>query len=99
MRFLVRREAGRRPDFFVSSSALSIRTPSLERVGYYVLFTLSDLLIYVLVGTPEREDVLSQALGSSCPSDFAPDVLAPVWPLSDGAIRWPPPRKSMGTKS
>lgn len=81
------------PPFFVSASALSRPAePEPERIGYYVMFALRKLVVYVLAGSPRYGDVLRQALGLSEPARLAIDALVPIWPVPDGEVRWPPPR-------
>lgn len=80
---------------FVSASALSRPLhPSPERVGYYVLFGLRHLAVYVLAGTAGHGDVFAQGLGKFVnPENFAPELLLPVWPTTAQRRNWPPPNQ------
>ncbi len=83
------------PDIFQSVSALSRPVdPAPERLGYYVVFALRHLVVYVLAGTTDHGDVLRQALGRFVdPAHFAPEVLVPVWPTTEKRRHWPPARE------
>ncbi|MGN6371528.1 MAG: hypothetical protein ACTHM1_00835 [Solirubrobacteraceae bacterium] len=80
------------PDYFSSVSALSRpASPRPERLGYYVIFALRHLVVYILAGTPEHGDVLSQALGRFvAPEQFDPHRLVPIWPARHERRHWPP---------
>ena len=75
------------PDFFASISALSRPAePSPEQFGYYVMFALRHLVVYVVSGFQDPQDGLAEF----DPVDFAPDKLVPVCPTSAEPVHWPP---------
>ncbi|MHB1468469.1 MAG: hypothetical protein ACYCU0_00875 [Solirubrobacteraceae bacterium] len=80
------------PDYFVSAAALSRPAhPGREHLGYYVIFGLRHLIVYVLAGTPAHGDALNQAVGGFIdPAQLAPAILVPVWPASEQRTHWPP---------
>jgi hypothetical protein len=78
------------PDFYSSVSALSRPAePGPERFGYYVLFALRHLVVYVVAGL---QDPVNGIPGFH-PSNLLPDKLALVWPQSPDSVHWPPPEE------
>jgi hypothetical protein len=75
------------PDFFSSVSALSRPAePSPERFGYYAMFALRHLIVYVVSGLQDPQD----GLVGLDPANLAPRKLVPIWPRSTGPVHWPP---------
>jgi hypothetical protein len=78
------------PDYFSSVSALARPAkPVPERFGYYSMFALRHLVVYVLSGIQDANDGLV---------GFRPEILAPgklvlIWPRSTEPVHWPPQQK------
>jgi hypothetical protein len=78
------------PDFFSSVSALSRPAePSPERFGYYAMFALRHLVVYVIAGIQDPDS----GLVGFDPTNLAPGKLVPIWPRSTGPVHWPPAQK------
>jgi hypothetical protein len=76
------------PAFAASISALSRAADAgLERVGYYVLFVLRHLLVYVVAGLQDPET----GIPGFDPDTLAPTKLIRIWPQSPQPVHWPPP--------
>jgi|GEM_PF-6191976 hypothetical protein len=75
------------PEFFSSVSALlRPAEPSPERFGYYAMFALRHLVVYVIAGIQDPNN----GLAGFNPATLAPGKLVPIWPRSTDPVHWPP---------
>jgi hypothetical protein len=75
------------PDFFTSVSALSRPAePVPERFGYYAMFALRRLIVFVAAGL---QNALDGPLADIDPATLDLDKLVLIWPRSTASVHWP----------
>jgi hypothetical protein len=80
------------PQYFSSVSVLARPGhPAPVRLGYYALFVMKHLVVYLLVGLPDHGSVPEQV--GFDPGVLMPDALVPTWPVGEDRRHWPPARE------